>query len=871
MAGQRVAFKSSPSSVASRIIITSLVSALAGTLGACSTTTNTASQRSFNQTAELSSVQIAPDATVGRYDASFYSGQAREVNAPSEWVTEAVAQSSLLQLQRAKAEGARVEAAANRTASLAQADEMLAEAAALHQIAGFEAQRQRTAQDIRFNQLEEEIRAHRTLSEITQRSGQIEIGSVMSDLKGQVSMMTAEADAAWAAAQIECERLRAEHERVSAQGEAIIGQMNEQVQLVGQRADFKIASLEAQAQATVRRAEAEAQLLAQQARSQSSSGKDRQSELSQQADYVLSRAKAESNRLNAEATRIESSNIEGTYRSSIAQAEQNFAWAKTRGNELRETAMHKLNSYTAQFTSARQEADYQFNSDSAAHQSAIDALAAEDRQVKATFSIALSRAQEFEFDARETFVQKEMGLDTTGRPTSEVRFNAEQKAEALAAAFRAVTSNDPAAVDILSETEHGDEFVKAVAQSDQMRSTAKSTFERDIADVASRRMQAEIAFEDAHAVYNNTKSQIASAETNATTEVEQMFAQADALLQQSERDYEQACINAAATRDQAIAQAKQLRTSASATVASAESKSAQLKSDSEAALATAQALATEFEQKKQALLASAQAESNQFLAQADLVRSDKSRCISDLNDRIAASKRLLDTELARLKAVGQQTYEIARLEHEEAMLIAGTFERIGTARVEALAAQNVLSAQNRTNALSRSESDLNTERQLVHARIDAGLAQTDATLEAFETEDSLRRARAHALEQIMLAYVEHQHATAEAEESTIVARFNSRLAQLQADRDRAYAQAYVDQQQSRTEAVTAGAPVPPALSDATLARLEMAASNIRQAAEEAKRILETSQAESTAQAGGDALEMTQPGTSEVANVPTDGN
>ncbi|MCL4220594.1 MAG: hypothetical protein KJZ65_04415 [Phycisphaerales bacterium] len=869
MPGQRIAIKSGPSSVASRIVITSLVSALAGALGACSTTTHAGAQKEFNKTAELASVQIAPDATAGRYDSSFYFGQARQANAPREWVNEAVAQSAVLKLQRAQAEGARVEAAANRTTSLAQADEMLAQAAALHQIAGFEAQRQRTAQDIRFNQLEEEIRAHRTLSEISQRSGQIEIGSVMSDLKGQVSMMTAEADAAWAAAQVECERLRTEHERVSTQGQAIVRQMNEQVTLVGQRADQQITSLEGQSQATLRRANAEAQLLAQQARSHLSEGKDRQSELSQQAEYVLSQATVESNRLNAEATRIESSNIEGTYRSSIAQAEQNFAWAKTRGNELRETAMQKLTAYTSQFTSARQQADYQFNSDSAAHQRALDALAAEDRQVKATFSIALSRAQEFEFDARETFVQTEISRDRTGRPASEVRFNAEQKADALAAAFRAVTSNDPAAIDILSETEHGDAFVAAVAQSDRMRTTARATFDRDLADVASRRTQAEIAFEDAHTVYRNTKSQIASAETNATTEVEQMFAQADALLKQSERDYEQACINAASTRDQAIAQAQQLRTAAVATVASAQAKAAQLRSDSEAALATAQALATEFEQKKQAVLAAAQAQSNQFLAQADLVRSEKTRCISDLNDRIAASQGLLDAELARLETLARQTYEVARLEHEEAMLIASTFERIGTARVEALAAQNVLSAQNRSNALARSQTDLNTERQLVHARIDSALAQADTTLDAFETEDSLRRARAHALEQIMLAYVEHQHATAEAEESTIVARFNSRLAQLQADRDRAYAQAYVDRQRTQTDLVTAGAPVPPALSDATLARLETAAMNIRQAAAEARSILEASQAQSMAQSGGDALQMTQPGTSEVANVPAD--
>lgn len=869
MPGQRVAIKSGPSRVASRIVITTLVSALAGALGACSTTVNTAAQKSFNQTAALASTQIAPNVTAGRYDSGFYSGQAREVNAPREWVNEAVAQSALLKLQRAQAEGARVEAAANRTTSLAQADEMLAEAAALHQIAGFEAQRQRTAQSIRFNQLEEEIRAHQTLSEISQRSGQIEIGSVMSDLKGQVSMMTAEADAAWAAAQIECERLHAEHERVSAQGRAIIGQMNEQVQLVGQRADHRITSLEEQSQATLRRAQAEAQLLSQQARSHLSAGKDRQTDLSKQAEYVVSQATVESNRLNAEATRIESSNIEGTYRSSIAQATQNHDWAKTRGNELRETAMQKLNSYTAQFTSARQQADYQFTSDSAAHQRAVDALAAEDRQVKATYSIALSRAQEFEFDARQTFVQTEISRDRTGRPSSEVRFNAEQKADALAAAFRAVTGNDPAAVDILSETEHGDAFVSAVARSDQMRASAKSTFERSIADVASRRTQAEIAFEDAHAVYRNTKAQIASSEMNATTEVEQMFAQADALLKQSERDFEQACINAASTRDQAIAHAQQLRTSAVATVADAASKSAQLKSDSEAAFATAQALATEFEQKKQAVLAAAQAQSNQFLAQADLVRSEKSRCISDLNDRIAASKGLLDAELARLETVARQTFEVARLEHEEAMLIASTFERIGTARVEALAAQNVLSAQNRSNALARTQTDLNTERSLVQARIDSGLAQADTTLDAFETEDSLRRARAHALEQIMLAYVEHQHATAEAEESTIVARFNSRLAQLQADRDRAYAQAYVDRQRTQTELLTAGAPVPPALSDATLARLEMAALNIRQAAAEARSILETSRTQSMAQSGSDALEMTQPGASEIANVPTD--
>lgn len=869
MAGQRVTMKSTNNTGMSRIVITTLVSSLAAALGACSTTTHSSGKADFNRTAGQASAQISPDATTGRYDTTFYSSQAKTSHAPFEWVNEANAQSAMLKLQRAEAEGTRVEAAANKVTAIAQADEMLAEAAALHQIAGFEAERQRTAQDVRFNQLEEEIRAHRALSDITQRSGQIEISGVMSDLKGQVAMMQAEADAAWASAQVDCERLHSEHDRVAQQGSAIIEQMNEQVDLLGKRADRTAASLEAQAQATRDRAQAEAQLLAQQSRSQLSAGKDRQSELCQQADFVVQQASVESTRLNAEASKIESSNIEGTYRSSVAQAEQSFEWAKTRSGELRQTAMERLNGFTAEYTRARQDADYQFTSDSAAHQCSLDALTAEQRQVNASYSISMSRAQDFEFDARQTFIHAEMAADTTGRPVSEVRASAEQAADELAAAYRSTSGSDPASVDILSSSEYGDAFVVAVADSDHMRSVAQSTYERSMVDIEARRTQVEIAFENAHSTYKNTKSSIAASESKATSEVEQMFAEADALQQQSQRDYEQARINAESVRDQALAHAGQLRTQAQAVVASADAKATQLRTDSDAAFATAQAIANEFNQKRGAVLAAAEAQSQQFLARADLVRSDKSRRTADLNDRIAASQNLLEAEMARLKTVAQQNYEVASLEHEEAMLIASTFERIGTARVEALAAQNVFSAQNRANALARSEHNVNTERDLVHTRIDNSLAQADAALDSFETEDSLRRARANALEQIMLAYVEQQHATAEAEESTIVARFNSRLAQLQADRDRAYAQAYVDRQRGLTDQATAGVTMPPALSDSTLARLEAAASNIRQAAAEAKNILETAQSQSVAQSGSDALEMTEPGTGEVANVPTD--
>ncbi|GAB4386051.1 MAG: hypothetical protein Kow0022_14040 [Phycisphaerales bacterium] len=852
----------------SRIVITTLVSSLAGALGACSTT-QTSSTTNFNRIARQASVQISPDATAGRYETGFYASQAREHGAPLEWVNEANAQSAILKLKRAEAEGARVEAAANKAKAIAQADEMLAQAAALHQIAGFEAERQRTAQDVRFTQLEEEIRAHRALSDITQRSGQIEIAGVMSDLKGQVAMMQAEADAAWARAQVKCDRLHAEHDRVAEQGSAIIGQMNEQVDLLGKRADHMVASLEAQARATQERAQAEAQLLAQQSRSQLSAGQDRQKELMQQAEFVVQQASVESARLNAEASKIESSNIEGTFRSSMAQAEQSFAWAKTRAGELRQTAMERLNASTAEFTAARQAAESQFESESAAHQRTLDALTAEQRQVNASYSIAMAHAQDHEFDAREAFIRAEMASDTTGRPVSEVRASAEQAADELAAAYRETSSGDPAAIDILSSTEHGDAFVRALAEADNMRSVAQSSYERSLADIASRRTQAEIAFENAHATYRNSKSAIAASESKTTSEIEQMFAEADALEQQAQRDFEQAKIDAESTRDQALARARELRAKAEAVVAAAEAKAAQLRSDSDAAWATAQAIAREIDQKREAVLAAAEAQSQQFLAQADLVRSDKARRIADLNDRIAASKELLDAELARLETVAKQKYEIASLEHEEAMLIASTFERIGTARVEALAAQNILAAEDRSNALAHTEQNLNTERDLVHTRIDNALAQADAAFDSFATEDALRRARANALEQIMLAYVEQQHATAEAEESTIVARFNSRLAQLQADRDRAYAQAYVERQRAWTERATAGVNVPPPLSDSTLARLEAAASSIRQAAAEARSILETAQAQSVAQSGSDALEVTAPGDGEVANVPTD--
>lgn len=865
MAGQR---DCGQNRIVTRIFISTLVSSLAAGLGGCKTTANTAAQANFNHVAGQSSVQIAPDATVGRYDSTFYSSQAKTANAPGEWVSEANAQSAMLKLMRAEAEGARVEAAANRNTSIAQADEMLAKATALHQIAGFEAERQRTSQDVRFGQLEEEIRAHRTLSEITERSGQIEIGSVMSDLKGQVAMMTAEADAAWSKAQVENNRLHTEYDRVSQQGTAIIDQMNEQVDLMSERADHYASSLEAQSQATRQRASAEAQLLAQQSRSQIAIGKDRQTDLCQQAEFVVSQAAVEAKRLNAQAAQIEASNIEGTFRSAMADAEQSHQWATTRAGELRETAMQQLNAFTAEYTRARQDADYQFATDSAEHQRSLDQLDAAERQTNASFSIAMSKAQEFEFDARETFIRAWMGTDTTGRPVSDVRFDAEQAADGLAAAFRSTTSNDPAAIDILSETDFGDAWVHAVSQADSMRSKAKSSFDLNMADITARRTQTERAFEEAHGTYRNTKAGIAAAESAATSRVEQMFAEADALLEQSGRDYEQARINAESTRDQAVAQARQLRTQATAVVASADSKSAQLRTDSEAAFATAQALANELTEKRDAVLAAAEAQSQQYLAQADLVRSEKTRRVNELNERIAASQSLLNAELARLETVSQQNLDVARLEHEEAMLVASTFDRIGTARVEALAAQNVLSAQDRMNALALTEQNVNTERDLVNYRIDSGLAQADATLDAFGTEDALRRARASALEQIMLAYVEQQHATAEAEESTIVAKFNSRLAQLQAERDRAYAQAYVDRQRTATEQIAAGAPVSPDLSDATLARLEMAAANIRQAAGEAKNILQTAQAQMHTQSESDALEMTEP-SGEVANVPTD--
>lgn len=868
MPAQRCGAYFSRNSEMSRIIITGLVSSLAAGVGGCSST-QIAHRWESRRIANQASVQIPPDATLGQFDLQFYMARAKETNAPLEWVDQANAQSAWLRVQRAEAEGARVKASADRASALAEADQLMAEAAALHQIAGFEAERQRTAQNVRFNQLREEINAQRALSDITERSGQIEIASVMLDLQGQVSQMKAEADSAWAAAHVENQRLLAEQERVGQQGSAIIEQMNEQVHLLQERAEHHAWSLEAQAQATRRRAEAEAQLFAQQSRSELQTGTDRQRELLERAEFVVSQAAADAQRFNAEADAIEASNVEGTYRAAIAQADQNRQQAMIEAQNLRESAMQRLNAYTAEFTRARQEAEYEFNSAQEAHQNGLTALEAEERQAGASFAIATSKAQEIEFDARETFIRAEMLSDTTGRSISEIRADAEQAADELAAAYRDIAASDPAAIEILSETEHGDAFVSALATVDRMRADAQAAFDRSSEDIAARRMQIERDFEEAHATWRNSKSEVAAAEHRATSEVRQMFAQADAVLAQADRDYEQACTDAESARDQALARAVELRAKAEAVVADAEAQAERFRAESETALAAAQAIADEYEAKRQAVLAAGEAQVRQYLAQAELVRSESSRRIADLQERIAASQDLLDAEVARLASVAEQQLEMARLEHEEAMLLADTYSRIGAARVAALAAQNALNSQDRANALALSERNLEAEQSLVAERIDSELARADAAYEAFETEDALRRARASALEQIMLAYVEQQHATAGAQESTIMARFNARLAELQAERDRAYARAYVDAQRAEAEKIAGGVPMPPPLSDATLARLEAAAVNIRNAAAEARNILQASRAQLDAQAQIDATDVTDSPGGEVATVPTD--
>lgn len=748
------------------IVITALVGALAG----CVSTSKVSSDRS-----DQSVSTIAGESIEGRFGTEEYLREAREAQAPVEWLTEAVAQSDAQKLQRAEAEALRARAAADRAAALAEANGLAAGAAAGLDAAAAAAAFRRAEAEHAHTVVLIDVQARRASFEAermrldAERSERLESWLIEADrarLEAEVAFEVAQSEHGLSLARLE--QARAEHEAMMARFSHEAGEHE-------RRLMAEAAGLRSEARAAEARARSGMETLAARMQAVEAGGESEAAQYESWAAGACEQAEARASAMLAEAVLLSPSALDAEYERNVSQARASKQMAMLEAQRLRETATEQLKSSAATLTRERLAVRAAMEDAELAHRHTLAEIEAEERLVRAQASIRLSRAAELEADAAVSAEYGEVSMEAVEAKESEI-------------------------LDFRLEAE-------------RLRDDGLSM-------VRLRRVDAERWLEAQREEAAASEMRIALVERETASRIKGLFDRAESVLARADVAFEQAMVSAQSTREAQRARAIELRIEADAVLQAASIEQVQHRQQAEAvrerseqelaSLASARAV-LEHETRRQvsALLARAtelevRAEHDAQIAQAE---------VAERGARFEAER---EGELVMIEARAT----MARATFGEQMAVASTLEGVAQARAEAMGQEHESALRRAEGEIRAAVAEADLVRRAALAQVEKAQAEAEAAMAEFAAFDAQKRARAEASEHLALAAVEQMHAEADAREVATIAAFHARLAGLAASRERAGAEVFLAEQEealgySRQHATSETA-------DAALARIHAA-------------------------------------------------
>lgn len=738
------------------------------------------------------SIQVPVGATKGRFDASFYEAQAREIGAPLAWAQQAGSTVTAIESQRALAEATRVRAAADHAAALAEANRLLAGAMSAFEAQSAANRRMRDNAESGYTAAEREIAAQ-------EAALRAEHEVALHVAQAQLEEATRRAEALREQAADRYAEAVAQHERMMADAHAYVDRTQATIEQIRESAGTTLARAEAEAKALRMRAQAQREIAA--AHWETVEGQvvatrewaeTRYSALMREASAVREQSIAQAENLRARADALTGWDLDERHAAALADAEAEYAKARSLVAMMRENTTSDLVAAAATFTTDRQNATARLEQHGQTYEAELARIASDLRVAEAQASIQMARAQELRHDAQARFVSEiatAMGGESHAE-RAEAFAAAQNWAESVSAgnttndAPRSLDLNDPELVASIHA------FVNQLAESRSLEEFALAAREKNQSVANTRRSEIEVWWSESKAAVEAAIDGIGHAESSTIESMQQRLADAETLEAQAARAYEIAQRDAGAA--QAVAETKrtELEREAEHVLLAGERRAEALMAQGDSAKAEGEEAVAQLGRSGQAARVEADAIAQGMESQALLLIAEAQSQVASLTAMADAAASSVTPEFDQRQAEAARVLDIAEAERTDALQSAETITRMAGAE----SAETLAALEARSGSFMRALED--TLREAMSAR-DSELAEAERVLSeatasyaSFQARDVVRRAEAEAVEQALLSFADERHAVADAQDAAVFAEFSSRLATLQADRDRSYADAY---------------------------------------------------------------------------------
>ncbi|MEM1184470.1 MAG: hypothetical protein AAGI53_05650 [Planctomycetota bacterium] len=867
------------------IIVTAFVASLAAGLGGCGSTSSDrqASNTNFvNQVGQpISSVPEGftapgynPENMAGIYEVGYFAAEGNRADLPARWVSEAQDASTELAAQRAKAQAFDIQARSNELTGLAAADSVIQDAQSDRDVAEAEARRLELTYDAELGSFVQQIDAQRLAFEAEQIQSERSLETQVREQEVAIAQLRSRAETDWTNSLAEHERMLAEREAVKERGDATISQMVHTAEMTEQRNHERVRTLRVQAASERDQTGAEVNELDQQIRTAFATTEANVDELTQLARTLEAESRARVQEILAQADGLETQGVDGAHRLAFVELHVSYADQIEESAQLREQAVQLGEQSEAEAQRRRAEAEENVELARVMFQEANEGVEARLDQALAQAKVIDARANEIERSARSAFVAAEVEAQVAATREQaahqralaksefdKIRAQAHLEAQDVETKLRVqiakqakkgkVTINEGDAKPIIDATATTPEMARGSFRAATVNADRVASFKVSLAKATRFRLEAEAMRDEARATHDEeiadftlwweakrAAHQTTLAELDAFSEesearVKELLAKADGLEAAAEASRQRAETEADSSRKVTVAETALLRSEAAAEERRASARVAQVFARADAVRRNGRAVVMNLEARRDATQRRGTAKAKQILTEAAALEQSGEATLAQMHEQIEAARTILKAELRRLDQSSGSFIAVARSDYNEALAKADSFERIAIASAAELSAVQIADRRRAEAELAYLNDLARNGEVIAEARIDRFLAQADAQMGLAQAGDLATRAQITADRRIADAWVGGQYASADAREMAVVATFDRRLAQNEANRNRAFAEAFLQGEIQRTHAerAVAAAEAHQDMLNEAVARLDRAQAVFQQTAQ----------------------------------------
>ncbi|MGJ8635938.1 MAG: hypothetical protein ACSHX5_03740 [Phycisphaerales bacterium] len=866
---------------------TPLALVLAAGLAACSSsTTQTRAKTHTNipsindsfteQEAAKSQELINPADVQGQYTASTFIEEGDSIDLPQQWVSEARESTASIQAQRTNAQAFELETQSNYIEHSAIADARLQDAIVDHATNYADAERTRVVHDSRLHQMDAQIQARQFQNESKWDRQEAFLASSVNEWQAEINRMRSETEADWTSSLAEHDRMMATYTAVEQRGNAEIDQMVQAADLTETRAFNKVQNLRTQAQTIAEKTQAEVDKLNQLISTTTEQTNATYAQLTQQAQSLEGEMSSQIAIINAKANQFQAADAVENFELELEAADVNYKTSLAEAEDLKLDAQQQASYDQAEIARQTSDANAQFK-DAKTDYERIEHLVrthfdkaladVENLKAKAIHQENITRANfiKAEIDARVAAL-KEQATHDRQLAEDELK-NIEAEAFAYAKDLQAdmarefaqqmkkgsfvIPGNDIASEQTATSTDSTPTLAKAEPKPAQIEADRIAAFRTGLAKAAQINQFAQADRLDAIAVrdaeiakldnwwssqqsnFNTTMASITAYEQKSNAEVSRMLTKSESLIASAETERTRALVDAESGKTEVLATIETLRGNSETLGKKKAAKVKQLLAQAEATKRIGDSQLASLEVQRDSTSRRGNAKSQQLLAEASSLEQSQRAVVAQMQQEIEASREILSAELARLDQAAQSYYAIAEANYNEGLSMAQSFERIAIANTSELTARHI-AARKQSQADVEYMGHLASAAELNRdAEVARMYAQADEALGYKQAEDIAIRGQIEADQQVALASSVREFTVANARETGVRAHFDKRIAMTQAQRDRAYAGVYAQNQQqlANTELAAAQAASYAELSDLALARLNAASESFQKTAQ----------------------------------------